>query len=312
MGLNIFGALAPVFGLIILGVVLGKIDFLGNRAFEVLNRFVIAVTLPALTFRTLAKTDSAELLMPVMIAAVVGGALIVYALGYAIERFAGRNMGEANIAGLAACFSNTGFVGLPVALLAFGPESLGPVAVTMALYAALIFGIGVLISELAADRSGGIIKGLLRAGHAIRRSPLIVLSVGGVAWSLAKLPLTGALDTFLGTLAGATAPCALVAIGLFMAQPKVDTTLAPVIRVVLLKLVAHPLATAALILILPPLPPLWAAMAILMAAMPSGASSFVLAGRAGVWAMEVSAWAVTVTTAVAALTLIPILWLIHS
>ena len=310
MGLTILGALAPVFGLILLGAGLGRIDFLGDRAFQVFNRFVIGVTLPVLTFRTLAKTDAADLLMPVMIGAVVGGALAIYALGYLIERLYGRSMAEANIAGLAGCFSNTGFVGLPIALLAFGPASLGPVAVTMALYSAVIFTVGVLLSELAEHREGGLVGGLRRAGGAVVRSPLIVLAAVGVVWSLLGLPLEGPLDTFLETLAGATAPCALVAIGLFIALPRQAAAPGPVTRVILMKLVAHPLATALLLLVLPPIPPLWAAVAILMAAMPCGASSFVLAGRAGEWAMSRSAWAVTLTAAFAALSLIPVLWLL--
>jgi len=311
MGLIIVGALAPVFGLILLGVVLGRMKFLGDRAFEVFNRFVINVTLPVLTFRTLATTEAADLLMPVMIAAIVGGAFIIYALGFAIERLYGRSMIEANIAGLAGCFSNTGFVGLPVALLAFGPQSLGPVAVAMALYSSIIFTAGVLLSEVSAHHDGGLAGALRRAGLAIVRSPLIVLSVLGIAWSLIGLPLSGPFDTFLETLAGATAPCALVAVGLFMALPRQSAAPGPIARVVLMKLVAHPAATALLLLILPPIPPLWAAIAILMAGMPSGASSFVLAGRAGAWAMDLSAWAITLTSALAALSLIPILWLLH-
>ena len=59
---------------------------------------------------------------------------------------------------------------------------------------------------------------------------------------------------------------------------------------------------------LPPIPPLWAKVAILMAAMPSGASSFVLAGKGGRWAMELSAWAVMLTTTLASISLIGILW----
>lgn len=48
-----------------------------------------------------------------------------------------------------------------------------------------------------------------------------------------------------------------------------------------------------------------------MAAMPSGATSFVLAGGAGRWAMELSAWVVTLTTALAAISLFAILWLLQ-
>jgi len=264
-----------------------------------------------LTFHTLARMDPGDLARPAMILAVLGGAFLTYALAYSVERIAGRTTAEANIAGLASCFSNTGFVGLPVALLAFGPASLAPGAVTMALYASVVFGVAVLLSEMAAGDGGGVIAGFRRTGGALVRSPLIMLALLGIAWSIARLPLSGPFDTMLATLAGATAPCALVAIGLFIALPRQSAAPAPIARVVLLKLVGHPLATAGLIVLLPPMPPLWGTIAILMAAMPSGSTSFVLAGRAGQWAMELSAWAVLLTTSLAAVSLVTALWLLH-
>jgi len=308
---TILAPLVPVFGLILLGVGCGRADVLGPRAFEVLNRFVITVTLPVLTFRTLARMDSADLARPTMILAVLGGAFLIYALAYSVERIAGRSLAEANIAGLASCFSNTGFIGLPVALLAFGPATVAPGAVAMALYASIIFGVAVLLSEMAIEGGGGVVAGIRRAGSALVRSPLIVLAILGMLWSIARLPLSGPLDTLLATLASATAPCALVAVGLFIALPRQSAAPRPIARVVLFKLIGHPLATAGLIQLLPKMPPPWDTTAILMAAMPSGSTSFVLAGRAGQWAMELSAWVILLTTSLAAVSLVVTLYLLH-
>lgn len=308
MILSIFGALAPVFGLIVLGYGCGRYNVLGDRAFEILNRFVITITLPILTFRSIAHMDPHDLAVPIMIGAVIFGALLTYAIGFAIERRLGRSGGEANIAGLCACFSNTGFIGLPIALLTFGPQVVAPVAVTMLIYSAIVFTVGTVMSEMTANHGGGATAGLKLAGRSITRSPLILLSILGVLWCTLRMPLTGPADVLLATLAQATAPCALTAIGIFMALPRQNVSPGPIARVVILKLAVHPLITAGVIYLLIPSPPLWGKIAILMAAMPSGASSFVLAGKAGRWAMELSAWTVTLTTTLAALSLIPILW----
>lgn len=56
--------------------------------------------------------------------------------------------------------------------------------------------------------------------------------------------------------------------------------------------------------------PLWAKIAILMAAMPTGAGSFLLAGGAGRWAMEVSSATIVMTTVAAAATLAAVLFLV--
>jgi predicted permease len=308
MAIIILSALLPVFGLILIGYACGRYDILGDRAFEVMNRFVISITLPVLTFRSIAHTDPRLLAVPGMFAAVTLGALATYAIGFAIERRFGRSSGEANIAALCACFSNTGFIGLPIALLALGPQSIAPVAVTMLIYSSIVFTIGMIMSEVTANHGQGVMAGMKLAGRSILRNPLILLSLAGVVWSELRLPLTGPADVLLQTLAQATAPCALAAIGIFMALPREKASPGPVGRVVALKLVVQPLITAGILWVLPPIPLLWGKVAILMAAMPSGASSFVLAGKAGRWAMEVSAWAVTLTSTLASLSLIGVLW----
>ena len=308
MAITILGALVPVFGLIMLGYGCGRTNLLGDRAFEVLNRFVIGITLPVLTFRSIAQMDPGDLAMPSMFIAVTGGALITYAIGFGIEKWLGRTSSDANIAGLCSCFSNTGFIGLPVALLTFGEGSVAPVAVAMLIYSAVIFTVSMVVSEIAANHGHGTMKGIRLAARAVSRNALILMAVMGVLWSMLRLPLGGPLDVLLETLAQATAPCALTAIGIFIALPRQNAAPAPIGRSLVLKLGVHPLITAGFVMMLPPMPTLWAKTAILMAAMPCGASSFVLAGKAGRWAMELSAWAVTLTTTLASGSLIAVLW----
>ena len=130
-------------------------------------------------------------------------------------------------------------------------------------------------------------------------------------WAGLGLPLNGPVDVMLETLGAATAPCALTAIGLFMARPSAPAEPAVISRIVGLKLIAQPLVTLGLVLLLP-MPSLWAKIAIVMAGMPTGTSSFILAGRAGRWAMETSARAIIVSTLGSAVTLVPLLWIVSS
>jgi Predicted permeases len=308
MSTLILGALFPVFGLIVVGFACGKLNVLGDRAFEVLNRFVIQVLLPVLTFRSIAHMDPADLAVPSMFAAVTLGAFATYAIGYFVEHRLGQTAGNANIAALCSCFSNTGFIGLPVAVLALGPQSVAPVAVTMLIYSTIVFTFGLLMSEITGAQGHGALAGAKLAGHAAIRSPLIVMSVAGCLWSVLRLPLAGPVDTLLATLAQATAPCSLCAIGIFIGLPRESAAPGPISRVLALKLAVHPIITAGFLWMLPPISPLWTKVAILMAAMPCGASSFVLAGKAGRWAMELSAWSVMLTTTLAAVSLAGVLW----
>jgi len=310
MLLTILSALAPIFGLILVGFGCARHKLLPETAFEVLNRLVISLTLPVLTFRSIAQMAAHDLASPQMIVAVAGGALAVYAVGFALEYARGKDPVRANIAALAACYSNTAFVGLPIAAILLGPGAIGPATLAGTLYAGVVFTTGVLVGELA-DNAGGARQQALRAAvTAVARSPLILGAVAGIVWALLGLPLAGPADTLLSTLAAATPACALISIGLFMGRANPPAERPVIARIALLKLIIHPLLTLGLVLVLPPMPPLWAKVAVLMAAMPTGTSSFVLAGRAGSWALQTSARAILVTVALAAVTLVPVVWLV--
>ncbi len=86
-------------------------------------------------------------------------------------------------------------------------------------------------------------------------------------------------ETFLKLLGGAASPCALVALGLFLAgQRQHDGSEAGAVALlVALKLVAQPLATWALAHFLFHLPPLLTHAAVLLAALPTGTGPFMLA-----------------------------------
>ena len=182
-------------------------------------------------------------------------------------------------------------------------------AIAIARNAAVIFGFAVLVAEVAGNSGRGL-AGAGRAALAVVRNPLILSGALGVLWASLGLVLSGPLDVLLATLASATAPCALVAIGLFIARPRQSAEPAVMGRILILKLIGQPLATYILIAMLPPMPPLWAKTAILIAAMPSATSSFLIAGGAGRWAMETSARAIVLTTVASAVTLAALLIMI--
>jgi predicted permease len=308
MGAQILFSLVPVFALILLGYLVGRADLLGQRAFEVLNRFVLVLTLPVLTFRTIAVMHPGDLAQPGMIAAVLGGALGIYALAFITERLLGRNASDANVVAMSAGYSNTAFVGLPIAVLLFGQAAIPPTAVAIALNAAVVFTVGVLVADLVATQSSAWQGGVL-ALKAVSRNPPILSGIGGALWASLGMSLGGPLDVTLQTLGAATAPCALTAIGLFIARPRPPASAAVTARIALLKLIGQPLLTMGCLALLPPIPPLWAKVAVLMGAMPTGTSSFILAGGAGRWAMETSARAIVITTITASVTLSAVVWL---
>ena len=110
------------------------------------------------------------------------------------------------------------------------------------------------------------------------------------------------IDSFLGLMADAAGPCALFALGLYVSGRPLTRLYGRLALGATLKLIAFPAVVWALAAWALPLDPTLSAVAILMAATPIGAGSFVLAERYRIDADETST-AIVLTTALSIPTL---------
>src|SRR5207237_10713992 len=102
---------------------------------------------------------------------------------------------------------------------------------------------------------------------------------------------------FATLLAAAAGPCALFAIGLFVSQLSIRAGVAASWQSALLKLALHPILMALLVYYVLPVDPFWAKVAVVCAALPLGATAFVLAQRYRLLEAETSTGAVVSTAA---------------
>jgi len=106
-------------------------------------------------------------------------------------------------------------------------------------------------------------------------------------------------------LSAAATPCALISLGLSLRHYGISGDLRAAGLISLLKLIVHPLAVY-LLTFLFAMPPVWAGVAVLFAAMPSGINGYLLAQRYGV-AVGTATSAVSLSTGCAVFTVA--LWL---
>lgn len=306
--ITILGALFPVFGLIALGFACARSGYLTPGADEVLSQFVARITLPVLAFRVIATSNPADLAMPTMAVAALGGPAIVWSVLFLFERWRGADAPSAHVAAFGACFGNHAFVGLPVCLALIGPATMAPTAVIIALTSSFVFGWGVFMQVLTAQGKHTLAQGQGRAAlrivaRQLATNPLVLLSVLGAAWSALHVPLPGPVIVLLTTLGNATGPCALVAIGLFLARPLDEVASGMALRGVAGKLLFLPAVTCALLAIMPPLPPVWLATTLIMAAVPTGSGAFVIGAQSGPRQMQLGASLVVFSVIAAAISL---------
>lgn len=280
----ILNVVLPVFAIMAAGYISGRAGILGLDSSRALNGFVYYAALPALFFGSLADTPLAAILYWDFIAVYGLGLLLVLLPSALLARaLLGGRIELSALHGMSAIFSNTGYMGVPLLMLAFGQEGLLPAIITTALHGTLVIIAGIAVLELgrARDDSG---PGPLRmAGLAVLRNPLFLSAIAGLLWAATAQPLPEPIKNFLDILGAAAGPCALFAIGLFMVGRPLRAGLGEVLWICLLKLVALPLLVAWLAFSVFELEPLWAKSAVIQAALPTGALIFVLASSYDVY-----------------------------
>ena len=219
----------------------------------------------------------------------------------------GLTAAESALHGLNSVYPNTGFMGIPLAIAAYGEEAALP-AILATVISVLSVALGVIPIEIAAR---GRSNPLAIAGHtlsALARNPMIVAPCAGLLWAWADLGLATPVHTFLEILGAAAGPCALLSIGLYLVGKPITEGSLELGVMTLWKLVAMPLLTAGAILFLFPTDPLWATVAILSAALPIGSGPFVLAQAYGIYVRRTST--VMLVTTVLSVVTISVLFLI--
>jgi predicted permease len=305
----------PVFGLILVGYLAGRFKVLGQESSEALNSFVYFFALPALLFVGMARVPAHDVLNLPFLAAFLGGIVVVFLLAWAVGHFAFPGTGAARALGaLSSVFANTGYMGIPLFLTAFGPEGVLPAVIGAVVMAAIVMAAGIVLIELALSAGSGIGKALGNVGRAVALNPLVIGSVAGFLWNAVGLPLPTPIATFADLLGAAAGPAALFAIGLFLASQSLNALMGgrraiEVVWLLVLKLVVQPLVTWWLARLVG-LDPFWTASAVILSALPTGALIFVLARQYGVYIERASA-VILASTVVSVVTLSAIMVLLH-
>lgn len=275
----VVNATLPVFALILTGWIAARVGVLGASATDALNRYVVYLSLPALLFRAMANAKLGDLTHWGYIGAFWGGVCITFALTMLpLQR--GR-FTDQSIEGLAASYANAGYMGIPLCLAVFGPASLAPSIIATLLTACALFACAIAMIEFDQHRGRHWGITVAKVGRALMRNPLLLAPLAGFAWALGGLRLPSGIDRYVELLGASASPCALVTIGLFLAQAQPAPGNRAVTRLVAGKLLLQPAVTAALAFGVFSMPPLWAWCAVLMSALPIGTGPFMLAQRYG-------------------------------
>ncbi|WP_243546960.1 AEC family transporter [Pseudodesulfovibrio tunisiensis] len=247
-------------GSLALGLALNRFGLAGGRTREWLNHAVICVCLPALALLHVhALPVGPELLLPALMA------WIVFAVGYAVFRLAGRvcTLSEKSVVCLAltAGLGNTSFVGLPMIEAFYGPEHLGTGMLCDLAGTFLVLSVpGMILAVRASGRAVGL-GGVVR--RVILFPPFPALLAG---FALQPVAYPAWLETALSWLGAPLTPLAMIVVGLTLDWRQVRETGSALGIGLGYKLVAAPALMFLLYLVVPDQPGMAARVSVFEAA----------------------------------------------
>ncbi|MDO9147446.1 MAG: AEC family transporter [Hydrogenophaga sp.] len=277
----VFVSLTPVFLLIAIGYLAGRLQWIREAAVKDLSNLVFLLLIPALLFRTMSAVHFETLdLRPV--AAYFAAALAL--LGVSIA-WRGFNRTSVVIA-LGGVFSNMVMIGITLVELAYGKAGLVTLLTLVSVHALILLTVGSVVLELAVAREAR--AGGERAPHVLQTAwsafkgalihpiPLPILS--GLLFAQTGWALPAVVDKPLQLLGSAFGPIALVLVGVTLARTPLGGHLRQALWISASKNLALPLlvglsAWASGITGLP------LTVMVVAAALPMGANVFLFAQR---------------------------------
>lgn len=281
----VFSSLLPVVLLISIGFIAGHVGWIRAEATKDLSNLVFVVLTPALLFRAMSSVHIEQLdFKPVALYFVAVGFL------YAVVFVAQGHNTRAAVLGLAATFSNTVMIGIPLIGLAYGQAALVMLLTLISVHSLILLTVATIVLEVmearqlsAAQASGNgpvrhISQTVLLAikNGIIHPVPLPIIL--GLLFAQTGLVIPDVVDRPLQLLGNAFGPVALLLVGATLTQVRVGPHLRAALGISLLKNLMLPALVAA-VCWLAGLRGLALTVMIVAASLPMGANVFLFAQR---------------------------------
>ncbi len=269
----------PVFGILAVGFTVARVGIFNREVGAGLTCFMFYLAIPAMLFRSVAGADLPAQIPWAFLAAFYLPSFAVFGLTlWLVQRGLGWPRREAGIAGMSACYANIVLLGLPLSHAAFGARGHLPLFILVATQSTLLFPLVTYALEIYGQKRAGEALFYGRALARLLANPVIVALVLGFIANLGELAVPVMVSRMLEVLGAAAPGCALVALGVSLAEYELRGGWRDVLVLVLLKNIICPFAVWGLGAVVG-LSDIWLATAVLMAAMPAGINTFIFASQ---------------------------------
>ena len=301
--LDVLSITIPFFAIILCGSLARLWGWFSEESGRTLARFAFFVVLPPFMFIAITSIDVTALFH---IGFVLRYELVTITMFFIAGIFATfvirLTPQQRGLFCLNTAYPNYGYIGVPLAILAFGQQAAAPISLILVCDTITLLVMTTIMSHNAA--TGHLGRALRDTIISMLRNPLLLTVLVGLGFSASGFQLAALPEQFLKMLAGAAAPTALFALGITLVGQPIRAALTELATISLIKLMIHPVLIAAAFLLWPssqPIDPLWIQLAVLFASLPIAANVFALSQFYNVYTGR-TATAIMITTICASIT----------
>lgn len=274
--LDILLKLLPLFMVIVLGFICRASGLLGDRAKAWLTDGIIWLFQPVMLFHLTATVDLPDE-MPVSLWAAYLGLTVALLLGTALFSVLvlRSDRQSAAVHGMGAGFGNTVMLGIPFNLSVLGTAAVFPISALVMIHAPVLIIAATLFAESGSGKTGRSLP-VVAAGAVLKafRNPLVVGITGGALYNVLGFALPEVIEPGMGWFRQITIVLSVFAIGASLSGISLAGDGRQIGLILIAKLIVHPAIMAVAVLLLFDLPPLFAAVCLLNACLPSGFNAF--------------------------------------
>ena len=223
---------APLFLMVFLGWALVKIGMFSHNVTKALSQFVFKLLMPVMLFHLMSDGSNRPPVDWKVLIAFFGSCVVVYIIGNFLggKLFKQDSTGRV-ITGMGGIFGNNVQLGVPIVQTSLGTAAMPTISLLIIATACVEFG-----------RTGGKIdwKKFLIALKNIFKNPIVLGILIGTGWSLTGLQLPEVIDKSAALVATATTPCALIVVGMGLAEHSFTAALPKASVITALKLGIQP------------------------------------------------------------------------
>ncbi|MGX8013439.1 AEC family transporter [Mesorhizobium sp. ORM8.1] len=269
-----------VFSLVALGYLAGLTGYLKPASGEGISEFAVNVAMPLLLFQTMVQSDFHGVTPWSLWAAYFAAAAITWTAGHLVmTRIFGRDARAGIVGGVSSAYSNVVLLGAPFILGIFGANGFEVLSLLVSVHLPIMMMASIVLFEMFGRTGGETVHPLRIIKSFLRRlfiNPLIIGILAGLAWRVSGVPMPDLVERLVDTLADTAGPVALFAMGLSLRRFGISGNIRPALALSFLKLFLMPALVLAFVWLLG-LPPLTAKVAVVVAALPSGINSYLIA-----------------------------------